>query len=155
MDKVEAGEQMHYQDSLVQKIKSKHAHVGIVGLGYVGMPLALRFVEAGFKVTGFDIDESKVQTLNAGHSYIAQISSQRVASAINVHFSASLDFSLAGEMDAIVICVPTPLGRHREPDVSFIENTVREIAPYLRAGQALSLESTTYPGTTEEIIVPA
>lgn len=146
---------MSQRDSLIGKLTDKTAHIGIVGLGYVGLPLALRFVEAGFRVTGLDIDASKVQALNASASYIAQIPAQRIAAAVSRQFGATTDFSTAQNMDAIIICVPTPLGRHREPDVSFIANTVRELAPYLRAGQALSLESTTYPGTTEEIIVPA
>lgn len=146
---------MQYKDSLLQKIKNKSSQVGIVGLGYVGLPLALRFVDAGFRVTGFDIDEIKVAALNAGKSYIAQIPAAKISEANTKQFTATTDFAFANKMDAIIVCVPTPLGRHREPDVSFITNTIRELAPYLSAGQALSLESTTYPGTTEEIIVPA
>lgn len=146
---------MTYRDSLLRKISAKSARVGIVGLGYVGLPLALRFTEAGFPVTGFDIDESKVQILNSGESYIAQIGGERISGALARGFTATTDFSNSENMDAIIICVPTPLGKHREPDVGFIAATVNELGPYLRAGQALSLESTTYPGTTEEIIVPA
>lgn len=146
---------MSHKRSLLQKINGKTASIGIIGLGYVGLPLALRFVEAGFKVTGFDIDESKVNALSGGRSYIAQIPAERVAKAIGGKFSATSDFAVINFMDAIIICVPTPLGSHREPDVSFIVNTVREVTPHMRPGQALSLESTTYPGTTEEIIVPA
>lgn len=146
---------MSHKRSLLQKINGKTASIGIIGLGYVGLPLALRFVEAGFRVTGFDIDESKVNALNEGRSYIAQIPAERVAKAISGKFSATSDFAVISLMDAVIICVPTPLGSHREPDVSFIVNTVREVVPHMRPGQALSLESTTYPGTTEEIIVPA
>ncbi|HET7395763.1 MAG TPA: nucleotide sugar dehydrogenase, partial [Gammaproteobacteria bacterium] len=145
---------MNQRDSLIRKLTDKTAHVGIVGLGYVGLPLALRFVEAGFRVTGLDIDAGKVQALNAGGSYIAQIPAQRIAAAVSRKFTATTDFSTAQSMDAIIICVPTPLGRHHEPDVSFITSTIEKLAESLRAGQVLSLESTTYPGTTEEIILP-
>lgn len=142
------------RDELLKRLQDKSAIVGIVGLGYVGLPLALRFTEAGFTVAGFDIDVAKVKALNAGRTYIAQIPDEKIAHAVNLGFSATTDFARATEMDAIIICVPTPLGRHREPDTSFIANTVQELAPALRPGQVLSLESTTYPGTTEEIIVP-
>ncbi|HEX7966561.1 MAG TPA: nucleotide sugar dehydrogenase [Gammaproteobacteria bacterium] len=140
--------------ALLQKLQDKSARVGVVGLGYVGLPLALRFSEAGFAVTGFDIDAAKVEALNEGSSYIAQIPATRVAQAVKAKFSANHDFSSARDCDALIICVPTPLGRHREPDVSFIANTMAELKPHLRAGQAVSLESTTYPGTTEELVVP-
>ena len=139
---------------LLQKIKDKSARVGVVGLGYVGLPLALRFSEAGFAVTGLDIDQSKVEALNQGRSYIAQIPGERVVKAAKSKFNASADFSSARDCDALIICVPTPLGKHREPDVSFIVDTMVALKPYLRAGQAVSLESTTYPGTTEELVVP-
>ena len=145
---------MTHKAALLDRIARKSARIGVVGLGYVGLPLALRFVEAGFPVTGFDIDSEKVAALAAGRSYIAQIPAARIAAAVARDFSATADFSAAREMDAIIICVPTPLGRHREPDVSFIANTMHTLAAHLRAGQAISLESTTYPGTTEEIIVP-
>lgn len=144
---------MTHKSALLDKIADKSAHIGVVGLGYVGLPLALRFAEAGFPVTGFDIDDKKVKALNAGQSYIAQIPAARIAEAVANKLSATGDFSRSHEMDALIVCVPTPLGRHHEPDVSFIVKTAAALAPYLRAGQALSLESTTYPGTTEEIIV--
>ena len=139
---------------LLQKIKDKSARVGVVGLGYVGLPLGLRFSEAGFAVTGLDIDAAKVEALNAGQSYIAQIPAERVGKAARAGFKASADFAAARDCDALVICVPTPLGRHREPDVSFIVDTMAALKTHLRAGQAVSLESTTYPGTTEELVVP-
>lgn len=145
---------MSIQQALLGRLVDKTACIGIVGLGYVGLPLALRFSEAGFAVTGLDIDAAKVEALNRGSSYIAQIPAARVAQAVKARFKASYDFSAAKDCDALIICVPTPLGKHREPDVSFIANTMAELKPYLRAGQAVSLESTTYPGTTEELVVP-
>ena len=140
--------------ALMQKLRDKRARVGVVGLGYVGLPLALRFSEAGFAVIGLDVDASKVEALNLGRSYIAQIPADRVAKAVKAGFKASIDFGAARDCDALIICVPTPLGKHREPDVSFIMDTMAKLKPYLRAGQAVSLESTTYPGTTEELVVP-
>ena len=145
---------MSSQQALLQKLKDRSACIGIVGLGYVGLPLALRFSEAGFKVLGLDIDADKVKALNAGKSYIAQITATRVAKATGSGLKASTDFATAKEADAIIVCVPTPLGQHREPDVSFIVETMAALKPHLRAGQAVSLESTTYPGTTEELVAP-
>ena len=128
--------------------------IGVIGLGYVGLPLGLRFCEAGCDVVGFDIDETKCHQLNAGDSYIRHIGPERVKAAKNSgRFEATADFSRVAEVDAVIICVPTPLGRHREPDMSYIEGTVKTIEPYVRAGQTISLESTTYPGTTEEFLV--
>lgn len=146
---------MASKEQLLQKLKTREARIGVVGLGYVGLPLALRFSEAGFPVTGFDIDAGKVSALNAGKSYIAQIGAARIAAAVARRFSASADFKGVRDMDALILCVPTPLGRHREPDVSFIVDTLATLKPQLRAGQVISLESTTYPGTTEELVVPA
>lgn len=128
--------------------------VGIVGLGYVGLPLALRFVEAGVPVLGFDIDVSKVDALNAGRSYIKHIGDAAVALGRQRGLRATADFSRSGEVDALIICVPTPLNRYREPDLSFVTNTMDALLPYLRKGQLVSLESTTYPGTTEEELQP-
>jgi UDP-N-acetyl-D-glucosamine dehydrogenase len=146
---------MASKEQLLQKLKAREARIGVVGLGYVGLPLALRFSEAGFPVTGFDIDAGKVSALNAGKSYIAQIAAERVMAAVAKRFSASADFSGVRDMDALILCVPTPLGRHREPDVSFIVATLAALKPHQRSGQVISLESTTYPGTTEELVVPA
>ncbi len=145
---------MSAQSVLLQKLKDKSARIGIVGLGYVGLPLALRFSEAGFKVLGLDIDPDKVKALTAGKSYIAQIPAERIGKAVAAGLKASVDFATAREMDALIVCVPTPLGKHREPDVSFISDTMAALKPHLRAGQAISLESTTYPGTTEELVAP-
>lgn len=144
---------MHKQ--LVEKINNKSAVVGIVGLGYVGLPLALEFAHKSFKTIGFDIDERKIPILNSGESYIKHISGKKVKDAVDSKkFEATSDFSRIREVDAIIICVPTPLNEHREPDMTFIENSGKEIAKYLRKGQFISLESSTYPGTTEEILQP-
>lgn len=129
--------------------------IGVIGLGYVGLPLALRFAETGLEVLGFDIDSAKVEALNRGHSYIKHIPAERVRSQTGAgRFTATTDFSRVGEPDAILICVPTPLTRHREPDLSFVLGTGRTIAPHLRRGQLVVLESTTYPGTTEDELRP-
>jgi UDP-N-acetyl-D-glucosamine dehydrogenase len=145
---------MSAHQTLLQKLKDKSARIGIVGLGYVGLPLALRFSDAGFAVSGLDIDPDKVKALNAGRSYIAQIPAERIAKAVKAKFQASADFAHAADCDALIICVPTPLGKHHEPDVSFIVDTMAALKPHLRKGQAVSLESTTYPGTTEELVLP-
>lgn len=129
--------------------------VGIFGLGYVGLPLSLTFCQAGFHVVGFDIDLGKTQKLNAGQSYIQHIGSEGISKAVEQgFFRATTDFSELSCCDTLIVCVPTPLTNSREPDLSFVENTARAIAPHLRAGQLFCLESTTYPGTTEEVILP-
>ncbi|MEM9138183.1 MAG: nucleotide sugar dehydrogenase, partial [Pseudomonadota bacterium] len=128
------------------------AVVGILGLGYVGIPLAIRIAEIGHKVIGFDILEDRVRGLNAGESPIKHIPDAAIAGM--AAFEATSDFSRAGECDALIICVPTPLNKMREPDLSFVTATMDQIAPYLRRGQLLSLESTTWPGTTEEVLLP-
>jgi UDP-N-acetyl-D-glucosamine dehydrogenase len=140
--------------TLLGKIESRSATVGVVGLGYVGLPLTLRFCEVGYKVLGFDIDKAKVATLNAGRSYIEHIAAKRIATARKAGFEATADFSRAGEADALILCVPTPLNKYREPDISFIIDTIETLAPHLRKGQIVSLESTTYPGTTDEELLP-
>ena len=143
------------KQKLLEKIHSQQAIVGIIGLGYVGLPLTLRFVEAGFQVIGFDIDLAKVETLNHGESYIKHIATEKVTSMCGTgRFAATTDFSRAAEADALILCVPTPLGSHQEPDLSFIVTTLESLLPYLRKGQLVSLESTTYPGTTEEELRP-
>jgi UDP-N-acetyl-D-glucosamine dehydrogenase len=141
-------------DQLVTRIEQRQARVGIIGLGYVGLPLALLYSEQKFPVTGFDIDVRKVQTLNQGGSYIYRISAEEIQGARALGFSATSDYSQLATMDAVIICVPTPLNEHHEPDLSFITDTTHSIAPYLRARQLVVLESTTYPGTTEEVMVP-
>ncbi len=140
---------------LLERIERRESIVAVVGLGYVGLPLALRFCESGFRILGLDIDEAKTRRLNDGVSYIDYIGAERVARAIRTgRFQATTDFSRIAEAEAIVICVPTPLGKHREPDLSYLKSTSQAIAKYLRRGQVISLESTTYPGTTEEVFLP-
>lgn len=136
-----------------ERVQSREARVGIIGLGYVGLPLTLLFSSEGFRVTGFDVDEKKVDTLNNGASYIWRIEPEHIAAAQAKGFRATTDFKDIVEMDAVLICVPTPLTEHHAPDLSYVETTVHAIAPYVRAGQLIVLESTTYPGTTEEIVV--
>jgi UDP-N-acetyl-D-glucosamine dehydrogenase len=145
--------------NLVTKIKNKQALVGIIGLGYVGLPLVLRFCEVGFPVLGFDTDPRKVELLNRGESYIKHISSESLAAARQARpgkgqFAATCDMGRLGEPDVLIICVPTPLTTKREPDLRYVENTARQIAETLRPGQLVSLESTTYPGTTAELLLP-
>ncbi len=135
-------------------LTQQRIHVGVIGLGYVGLPLALRFCEVGQKVTGFDLDPLKPEKLLRGESYINYISSESIAAALEAGFTATTDFSKLGDCDALVICVPTPLGKHREPDLSYVERSTEAIARCLRTGQLISLESTTYPGTTEEVVQP-
>ncbi len=141
-------------DQLKSKIKQRQAQVGIIGLGYVGLPLALLYSEQKFQVTGFDIDQRKVDTLAKGGSYIYRITPEEIQTAKAQGFSATANYSQISAMDAIIICVPTPLNEYHEPDLSFITNTTHAIAPHLRPGQLVVLESTTYPGTTEEVMVP-
>ncbi|HWZ77894.1 MAG TPA: nucleotide sugar dehydrogenase [Candidatus Sulfotelmatobacter sp.] len=141
-------------DQLKKRIEQREARVGIIGLGYVGLPLALLYSEKKFKVTGFDIDSRKIDTLAKGGSYIYRIAPEEVQAAQTSGFGATADYSRLTEMDAVIICVPTPLDEYHEPDLSFITSTTHSIAPHLRAGQLVVLESTTYPGTTEEVMVP-
>ena len=146
---------MSVHSTLLSRIEGKQAVVGVVGLGYVGLPLLLCFVEKGFRVIGLDIDQKKADALNRGESYIKHIPAARIAKAqATTRLLATTDFSKARECDALLIAVPTPLNRNREPDMSYIVNTCEAIAPYLRAGQLIVLESTTYPGTTDEVMVP-
>lgn len=140
---------------LLQQLDQRRARIGIIGLGYVGLPLACLFAEKGFATTGFDIDPAKVTALNAGRSYIKHIPGKRIAALRKSgRFSASADFDELRQMEVIIICVPTPLTRHREPDLQFIVKTGEEILPRLRAGQLIVLESSTYPGTTRDELKP-
>ena len=141
-------------EQLKSKIQKRQARVGIIGLGYVGLPLALLYSEQKFPVTGFDIDARKVETIAKGGSYIYRIAAEEIAAAKANGFSATSDYSQLTSMDAVIICVPTPLNEYHEPDLSFITDTTHSIAPHLRAGQLVVLESTTYPGTTEEVMIP-
>jgi len=138
----------------LQAIETRSLRVGIIGLGYVGLPLALLFSEAGFPVIGFDIDPEKVAALNAGRSYIQRIPAEQIAAAHAIGFRATSDFAEAHACDAILICVPTPLAANHEPDMSFVAGTVEALAPHTRSGQLIVLESTTWPGTTTELVVP-
>jgi UDP-N-acetyl-D-glucosamine dehydrogenase len=141
--------------ALEQKIRSKQARIGVIGLGYVGLPLVKLFLVKGFRVTGFDIDPKKVSLLNRGRSYIRHISTQELRGFLaKKAFRASGDFSGLSKMDVIIICVPTPLDAHKNPDLSYVLDTTRVIAKYLRKGQLIVLESTTYPGTTDEEMLP-
>jgi UDP-N-acetyl-D-glucosamine dehydrogenase len=142
------------RDEAITKLQSKTAQIGIIGLGYVGLPLGLLFTEEGFRVTGFDIDTNKVNMLESSRSYICRIPETEIALARDRGFHATADFAHVKDMDAIVICVPTPLSEYREPDMSYVTATVSAIARHLTRGQLIVLESTTYPGTTEEIVMP-
>jgi UDP-N-acetyl-D-glucosamine dehydrogenase len=141
--------------AILERIEARSFRVGIVGLGYVGIPLMLAAVRAGFSVLGFDIDAERVAQLADGISSIKHIPSADIAEAVRSNrFDATIDFNRVADVDAIIICVPTPLTRNREPDLSFVENTARAIAPHLHKGHLVSLESTTYPGTTDEVLKP-
>jgi UDP-N-acetyl-D-glucosamine dehydrogenase len=141
-------------ESTKNKIQQRQARIGIIGLGYVGLPLALLFTDQKFAVTGFDIDQRKVDTLSKGESYIYRIGADEIQRAKQLGFSATSDYAKLQEMDAVIICVPTPLNQYHEPDLSYITDTTHSIAPHLQPGQLVVLESTTYPGTTEEVMVP-
>ncbi len=144
-------------NKLFNLIEKKNAVVGIIGLGYVGLPIVIRFCEEGFRVIGFDVDPAKIESISKGKSYIKHIPSERIASFVkkpSPSFEATTDMSNLKRADAIIICVPTPLTDKREPDLTYIENTASEIKKYLRPGQLISLESTTYPGTTDELLLP-
>src|SRR6185369_7852240 len=142
------------KDILLKKILSREARVGIIGLGYVGLPLVLRFGDEGFSVLGFDVDPAKVTKLNKGESYIRHIAADRIEHHVQgKRFEATTDFARLAEADCIIICVPTPLTAKKDPDMQYIESTADAITKTLRKGQIISLESTTYPGTTEEILL--
>ena len=139
---------------LKSSMENKESIIGIIGLGYVGLPLVIRFFEEGFKVVGFDVDDKKVDMLNAGESYIKHIKQEKIKSALGQGFRATTNFSEIENVNVILICVPTPLTEGNEPDLSYVQSTLKTIQPHLKENQLLILESTTYPGTTEEEIVP-
>ncbi len=146
---------MDYKRQLLNKIESKEAVIGIIGLGYVGLPLALEFAKKGFNTIGLDIDEKKIPILMKGESYIKHIPAKSINECVtSKKFYATTDFSKIKDCDAVIICVPTPLDHHREPDLSYVESSAKITAQYLREGQLVTLESSTYPGTTEEILMP-
>src|SRR3569832_2144536 len=138
----------------ISKVQDRTAKVGIIGLGYVGLPLALLYSEEKFVVTGFDIDSRKVEALNGSESYIQRITVNEISAAKKSGFNATAEYAKLAQMDAIIICVPTPLNEYHEPDMSYIIGTAEAIAPHLQKGQLVILESTTYPGTTEEVMIP-
>ncbi|MFG0256039.1 MAG: nucleotide sugar dehydrogenase, partial [Rhodopirellula sp. JB053] len=141
-------------DDFISKIQSKTATIGVVGLGYVGLPLALAYSGDGFPTVGFDIDENKTAALNSGESYIKHIAAEAISSAVDSgKLQSTTDFSRIRDVDAVILCVPTPLDEHFEPDLSYVVSTIEAILPHLRPGQTISLESTTYPGTTNEELV--
>ena len=141
---------------LIDKIERRSARCGVIGLGYVGLPLALELAKAGFRVTGIDLDERKVQAIQSGTSYIVDVSDEEIAAPVRSgQFSATSDFSVIRDLDTINICVPTPLRKTKDPDLTYVVSAVNQIKTYLRRGQLVILESTTYPGTTEEVVRPA
>lgn len=142
------------KQQLLDKLNNRDAVIGIVGLGYVGLPLVLRYAEVGYKVVGFDIDQSKIDHIAQGKSYIEHIPASAISAAVDRGFEATTDFTRASDVDALILCVPTPLNKYREPDLSFVLDTTDSLVPYLRPGQVMSLESTTYPGTTDEELLP-
>ena len=140
---------------LIERISDKNISVGIVGLGYVGIPLSLGFANQGIKVIGFDVDQNKIKLISKGESYIKHIPSISISKSVSEgNFLATSNFGKISEVDCIILCVPTPLNGYLEPDLSYVESTLKSIAPYLRKGQVVSLESTTYPGTTTEVVQP-
>jgi len=141
-------------DKLRRQIQNRESKIGIIGLGYAGLPLALRFCEEGFKTIGFDIDQEKINNLNNGKTYIKHIQSEKISAAVKNGFITTIDFKKLTNVDIIIICVPTPLDVHNEPDLRYILRTLDSIKPHLKENQLLVLESTTYPGTTEEEVVP-
>ena len=141
------------ESHLISNIKSRSANIGIIGMGYVGLPLIIRFVEEGFKTIGFDIDEQKVNILNAGENYIKHIDDKKIKTIVKNGFKATTDFSEISSVDIIIICVPTPLSVDKKPDLSYIRGTLQSIKKHLKKNQLMILESTSYPGTTEEEIV--
>ena len=143
------------KNDLISLITNKQAHIGVIGLGYVGLPLLVEFTSRGFHGTGFEVDEAKAQQINAGASYIGDVSSRKVKEVVDAgRLRATTDFSHLSKCDAIIICVPTPLRKTKEPDVSYILAAAEQIAERLRRGHLIILESTTYPGTTDEVLLP-
>ena len=148
------GESVDLKSDVLDRIRTRTARIGIVGMGYVGLPLALLFSNERFRVTGFDVAEDKVKKLNKGGSYIVRIAPDEIQEAQKAGFRATSNYAEIADMDAVIICVPTPLNEHHEPNLSYVTNTAESIAPYIHEDQLIVLESTTYPGTTEDVLVP-
>ncbi|MDQ0300157.1 UDP-N-acetyl-D-glucosamine dehydrogenase [Salibacterium salarium] len=145
---------MGYFEQLSQRIEMKEAHIGVIGLGYVGLPLAMEMVKSGFSVCGIDLNEEKINSLRKGRSYINDISNQELQESLNTdHFYPTNNYEIVKELDALSICVPTPLSENQDPDTSFITRVIENIKPFMKKGMLVTLESTTYPGTTEELIL--
>ena len=143
------------KDELTELIGARRAHVGVIGLGYVGLPLSVEFAHKGFQATGFEVDEEKAATINRGESYIGDVRSSLVKELVDAgRLRATTDFSELAKCDCVIICVPTPLRKTKEPDISYILAAAAEIQKYQRRGQLIILESTTYPGTTDEVLLP-
>ena len=143
------------KEQLLKKIESKEIKVGVVGLGYVGLPLAVEKAKAGFKTIGFDVQKAKVDLVNQGHNYIGDVVDDDLKNIVEKGMlKATTDFSFVKEVDFIAICVPTPLDIHQQPDISYVKSSAEEISKYLKPGTMVVLESTTYPGTTEELLKP-
>ena len=141
---------------LKKKIENRSANIGVIGLGYVGLPLAMEFVRAGFKVTGIDVNTEKVEMINAGDNYIQDVSDNALASAVSDgNLNATTDFAATKKLDSVSICVPTPLKKHKNPDISYIVSAMNEVEKYIHPGMIIILESTTYPGSTRELILPS
>jgi len=146
---------INYKEQLLEKINTKTAVVGVIGLGYVGLPLAVEKANAGFRTIGFDIQEEKVKLVNEGHNYIGDVVDSELENLVKIgRLSATSDYSFIKEVDFIAICVPTPLDEYQQPDISYVKSTAIEISKYLKRGTIVVLESTTYPGTTEELLLP-
>ena len=141
--------------SLIKKIQNKDANVGVIGLGYVGLPLSMEFVRAGFNVTGIDIDSTKITSLKNNHNYIQDVNDQELSEAIKSgKLNATSDFSVLNKLDTVSICVPTPLNKQKDPDISYINNVIEKLKDFIHQDMLIILESTTYPGTTRELILP-
>ena len=144
------------KDKIIQKIRQRKSRIGIIGLGYVGLPLALEFAEKGFPVTGFDIDPAKIRCLMNGDSFIRHLPGERISKVFGKgkRANATCDYQKINQCDALIVCVPTPLTKNRAPDLSFITSTAEQAGPFLHRNSLVSLESTTYPGTTDEVLIP-
>ena len=146
---------MNNKEKLIKKIQDKSAVIGVVGLGYVGLPLAVEKAKAGYTVVGFDVQEEKVDAVNQGHNYIGDVVDEELSNLVKQKkLQATIDYSMIKKVDAVAICVPTPLDLYKQPDISYVVSSTKSVAKYLHEGMLVVLESTTYPGTTEEVLKP-